>query len=121
MLICPELPRILVVNAHGVFSAHVAHKTVELPAKDWCKAGGGLKKNFLGVLVAGMANNQLPPSLLVQWGACSSGHLPPLTRHPLQDFGPEMGGIYPRVGVYPDLYGTLLCPRFIALPNSRSC
>ena len=52
-----------------------------------------------------MANNQLPPCMFsttecLQWWAFTR-----VERHPLQEFGPEIGGICPRVGLYPELYG----------------
>ena len=67
---------LVVVNAHGVFSAHAAHdfdaKTVELSAKRMVQKGrrrfiqAKKQKHFLSVSVARMANNKLPP--------CTSKH-----------------------------------------------
>ena len=57
-----------------------------------------------------MVNNHLPPCTFsptecLQWWAFT-----PVKKHPLQDFGPEMGvGICPRVGLYPELYGIPVC------------
>ena len=55
------------VNAHGVFSAHVTRnldtKQLNYQPKEWCKADGGLfmvKATHLSVLAAKMGKNQLP-------------------------------------------------------------
>ena len=43
-MFAPNFTKSVVVNAHGVFSAHVLYaKTVEL-SKESCKAVGGLSK-----------------------------------------------------------------------------
>ena len=43
---------------------------------------------------------------LVRQSVCSGGRLPQEEDIPLQDFGPKIGGVCPRVGLYLELYGT---------------
>ena len=96
------------VNAHGVFSANVAHKTISPKTGarqvDVCPS----KKthtDFPSVSVARMANNHLPSCTFSQTECLQWWAFTPVKWHPLQDVGPEMGvGACPRVGLYTELY-----------------
>ena len=96
----------------GVVSAHATQdldtKTVDLSAKRRVQGRWRLI-HFLSVLVAEMANNQLPPCTFSATGVLEAMGVTPVKRHPLQDFRPEMGvGVCPRVGLYLELYDVII-------------
>ena len=70
------------------------------------------KQHFLNVLVAKMANNQLPPCTFSMVECLQGWAFTPVTRHPLQDLDPTCwGGPIPRTSLkYIDsLIGGVIC------------
>ena len=86
-----------------VFSAPVAHdldtKAVELSAKRMMQGRCGFS-----VLAVSMTNSACTFSTTecLQWWVFT-----PVTRHPCRTSDPKWGGDYPRVGLYPELYGII--------------
>ena len=96
-VLAPNFTEFVVVNAHGVFSACVAHdlnsKIVNHP-KEWHRADGAYpsKKKTLSKCFGGQKWRTISchHARLVRRSSCSGVYLSPVKRNPLQDFGPKM-------------------------------